>query len=393
MSKKSSKGKASDPVAPSLGISAWLSSAAPVALGRAVGVTPVAREVVHDDDSDNSSDDSNDDDDNEDERLLELRRLNDLEEGGEDGYGNDWIAGYADEGEEDDDSEDEEGEDGDDSEGDSEEQDSEPTPPPPPPPPPSRSKKVKVEAPPPPSAPLKVSAVAVVAAQNKGLVAGAAVPVTSIPAADVAALARVAGKVSKEKTAAAAAASASTTSLEVNAAALLPGPARAKASSVPVVNAPSTSDTATTAARAPKRPMPKAFVPVDIRSTVFLGNLPLDSTDAALRTALTPFGKIATIHREVNNSGAPSGFGYAEFTSASAAAAAAGATTNAPKLGAREIKVLVYTPALNYRKPDGSRNKEKKKRTRGDGQQEEDDKTSHAPGERKAGKKPRPARA
>jgi hypothetical protein len=116
--------------------------------------------------------------------------------------------------------------------------------------------------------------------------------------------------------------------------------------------------------------------------------LPLDCSEAALRSTLAAHGRLAVVHREVNNSGAPSGFGYAEFTTPAAALAAASAGNL--KIGSRDVKVSAYTPAMNYRKPDGSRNKEKKNKVREDEKGGEPSNTH--PGERRAGKKPRPAR-
>ena len=275
-------------------LSAWLSSAPASSLGRAA---PVSRPAAAGRADVSDSDDS-DAEDVEDERLLELRRLADLEEGGEDGMGNDWIARYAGSSEEDE-------------------------------PPPQRAKVKKARpaqaepAPAPEPAPTK-------APTHKGLTAGAAVPVVALKHVTV---------------------------LAEPVAASLPKPAPAPANARPE---PGVAEARI--AKPPKRPLPKAFVPESEDATVFVGNLPLNVGDDAVRDALSKFGKVRVFHREVSNSGAPQGFGYGEFRQASSAAKAIGTSFT---IGDRESKVLKYTATLNHRNADGSRRKEKKRKREG----------------------------
>jgi RNA recognition motif-containing protein len=86
-----------------------------------------------------------------------------------------------------------------------------------------------------------------------------------------------------------------------------------------------------------------------------------ESSPAAVSAALARFGRVR-VHFEVSNSGRPAGFGYAEFESAAAAAAASGAAGLA--VDGRELRVAPYTAQSNFRNADGSRRKEKKKKSK-----------------------------
>jgi hypothetical protein len=241
-------------------LSAWLSSAPASSLGRA---TPVSRPAAA-----APSDADTDDDDDEkavaDERLLELRRLADLEEGGEDGQGNDWIARYAGSSEEDE-------------------------------PPPQRVKakaRAMPAAAPAPAAAAAAAPAPKKAPAHKGLTAGAAVPVVETKRVTVL-------LEPKEK------------------APLAPAPARKAAAD---------DGARARELKPPKRPLPKAFVPKSVEATVFVGNLPLDVGDDVVVRALSSFGKVHVFHREVSNAGALQGFGYAEFKKVESAASAVGAS-------------------------------------------------------------------
>lgn len=131
-----------------------------------------------------------------------------------------------------------------------------------------------------------------------------------------------------------------------------------------------------------KRPLPLAFAPESEARTVFLRNLPFADQQGgedgkaaaaapalkggipalveALSSALKAYGKVSRVHVEVSNSGKQCSFGYAEFKKEEGAQAAAAATAGVSVAG-RTVEILPYTPALNYRNPDGSRRKEKSK--------------------------------
>jgi hypothetical protein len=126
-------------------------------------------------------------------------------------------------------------------------------------------------------------------------------------------------------------------------------------------------------ARAPKpaRSAVAAFVPSDPERCVYIGNLPHDAaacSKSALQDVLEKsFGKVRTVHIEVNNNGKPAGFGYVEFASVAVAAKAgseAGVSTlpdGALSMAGRPLRLLAYTHDHNYRNPDGSRKREKVK--------------------------------
>lgn len=119
------------------------------------------------------------------------------------------------------------------------------------------------------------------------------------------------------------------------------------------------------AGRPPKpassRPAVPAFVPSNPARCIYIGNLPHDASPEALRSLLG--GSLKAVHLEVNNNGRPAGFGYAEFAAAAGASEAVRAASSGSEelqLGGRALRVLPYTDELNYRRPDGSRKREKK---------------------------------
>jgi hypothetical protein len=111
----------------------------------------------------------------------------------------------------------------------------------------------------------------------------------------------------------------------------------------------------------PARPALPAFMPEEPERCLYVGNLPHDaSSDAAVKEALKRFGKVRQVHLEVNNNGKPAGFAYVEFKAPSSVAAAVeGASATPLEVGGRPLRLLAYTPNLNYRNPDGSRKREK----------------------------------
>jgi len=131
--------------------------------------------------------------------------------------------------------------------------------------------------------------------------------------------------------------------------------------------------------KAPKRPLPPAFIPQNPAACIYVGNLPLDSTESQMSKLLAPFGALKCFHFEKSNNGKPAGFGYAEFSLPKSAAAAVacggggggggvaaggskqqGGGTAPLTLGGRDLRCTAYTTEVNYRNPDGSRRKQKK---------------------------------
>lgn len=121
-----------------------------------------------------------------------------------------------------------------------------------------------------------------------------------------------------------------------------------------------------------KRALPKAFVPSKASNCLFIGNLPVDKGEAACKKALeetlgSKKAKVVKVHLEVNNNGSLSGFGYVELNSESAvkdtliAAKEGDQGARSVDICGREAKLLAYTPEMNYRNPDGSRRRNKKK--------------------------------
>jgi len=294
-----------------LGIANFLASA-PLALLSAARPVAVAPAGADDEDEDEDGEGSGDD---EDERLLELRRLTNEEEFGEDGEGNDWMAHFAGSSEEEDEEEGDGGSGAEEEAGEEEDEEEEEEEEEAPPPPPRKAAKPAK----PPSASLQ-------ARPALALGAEASARVTVLEARG--------GKAEGRATAATAAAQSAPAAQSAAAAAPPPPPKE-------------------------KRPLPAAFLPKDARACIYAGNLPLDADTGALSAKLAAFGVVKRVHLELGNNGKPQGFGYVEFaTPAAAAAAAAGAF----ELAGRAAKLLPYTPELNYRNPDGSRRKEKKKK-------------------------------
>jgi uncharacterized membrane protein YgcG len=131
--------------------------------------------------------------------------------------------------------------------------------------------------------------------------------------------------------------------------------------------------------------MPAAFVPAAEAHCVYVGGMSFDATAADVQRVAARFGKVVKAHLELNNNHTPAGFGYVEFASAAEAQKAIADTeafkalakdkphkgekpaervANEAQAAARPFKVLAYTPALNYRNPDGSRKRSNEKKLR-----------------------------
>ncbi len=117
----------------------------------------------------------------------------------------------------------------------------------------------------------------------------------------------------------------------------------------------------------PARSAVAAFSPVDPKLCLYVGNLPHDAalgSDDAIKAALQQFGKVRSVHVEVNNNGKPAGFGYVEFKTTSSVDAAVKSVKSSAasvELAGRPLRLQAYTSDLNYRNPDGSRKREKVK--------------------------------
>jgi RNA recognition motif. (a.k.a. RRM, RBD, or RNP domain) len=118
----------------------------------------------------------------------------------------------------------------------------------------------------------------------------------------------------------------------------------------------------TKAAPLPKeeRVKPVAFKTGSAERCLYLNNLPLSATEKQLKQLLS--SKVSKVHFEVNNNGTRAPIAYVELSSKSEVDRVLERARSSPlRLNERDLKVLPYSDALNYRRPDGSRRREKKK--------------------------------